>query len=58
VVLTSLSKHKTKDFQIITAFGHSTFMSYYITIDICSYEYDAEKMLSLSNIQQMSAIHQ
>jgi len=29
---------------------------YYITIDVCSYEHDAEKILSLWNIQQMSAI--
>jgi len=29
---------------------------YYTTIAVCSYEYAAEKILSLSNIQQMSAI--
>jgi len=27
VVLTSLSKHTRKDFQIITAFGHSAFIT-------------------------------
>jgi len=31
---------------------------YYITIDVYSYEHGAEKILSLSNIQQMSAIQQ
>jgi len=31
---------------------------YYITIAVCYYECTAEKILSLSNIQQMSAIQQ
>jgi len=31
---------------------------YYITIAVCSYEYGAEKILSLSNIQQMSIVQQ
>jgi len=31
---------------------------YYITIDVCSYECGAEKILNLSNIQQLSAIQQ
>jgi len=31
---------------------------YYIKIDVCSCEHGAEKILSLSNIQQMSAIQQ
>ena len=31
---------------------------YYITINICSYQHGDEKILSLSNIQQMSAIQQ
>ena len=31
---------------------------YYITIVVCSYEHGAEKILSLSNIHQMSVIQQ
>jgi len=31
---------------------------YHITIALCSYEHVAEKILSLLNIQQMSAIQQ
>jgi len=29
---------------------------YYITVTVCSHEYGAENILTLSNIQQMSAI--
>jgi len=39
--------------------NHHCFWSqriYYITIDVCSYEHGADKILSLSNIQQMSAM--
>jgi len=31
---------------------------YYITIAVCSYEYSTEKILSLSNILQMSIVQQ
>jgi len=31
---------------------------YYITIDVCSYEHGAGKIINLPNIQHMSAIHQ
>jgi len=41
--------------QGIIVFGHRI---YYITIAVCSYEYGAEKILSLSNIQQMSTVQQ
>jgi len=46
----SLSKHIRKKFP-----SHHCFRAqriYYIIIDVCSYQYGAEKILSLSNIQQ------
>jgi len=52
VVLISLSKHKRKDFQVIIAFCQGTFTT---SLSVCSYKHRAEKILSLSNIQQMSA---
>jgi len=47
--LISLSKHKKK-FPSYHCFRAQRI--YYITIAVCSYEYGAEKILSLSNIQQ------
>jgi len=51
MVLTSLSKHMRKDFQIIIGFGHSAITSQSMFV----LRNGAEKILSLSNIQKMSA---
>jgi len=56
VVLISLSKHMRKYFQVIIAFRAQRI--YYITIAVSSYKHAAEKILSLSNIQQMSVVQQ
>jgi len=50
VVLILLSKHIRKNFPSYLYFQAQHI--YYITTDVCSYEYGAEKILSLSNIEQ------
>ena len=59
VVLISLSKLKTPKERFPSYHCFWSQRIYYITIAVCSYEHaGAEKILSLSNIQQMSAIQQ
>jgi len=56
MVLTSLSKHTGKYFQIIIAFVHSAFIIWQSIFVLKNMVLN--KILSLSNIQQMSAIQQ
>jgi len=51
VVFISLSKHPRKDFQVIIAFGHRALVT-----SQSLFEYGVEKILSFTNIQQISAI--